>query len=687
MLDSRFIKLSNSPYSSPVLLVKKKDGTALNAATIKDKFPIPTVDELLDELGHASWLSKLDLFLGFHQILMVPADTEKTAFRTYNGHFKFCVMPFSLCNALSTFQATMNDLFRPHLRRFIIVFFDDILVYSSTLTDHVHHLKTTFKLLLPNCFRLKGSKCTIDTQSIQYLGHVVFDRGVQPNPAKLAASLRGFLGLTGFYQKFVAGYTSISQPLTDLLKKDNFMWNENAQAAFTILKNKLLASPVLVLPKFDSMFIIQTDASRIGIEAVLSQKSHPIAYFTKQFCHKLRNSSTYIRELCAITSIVQNWRQYFLGCRFVIQIGQRSIKELLSQTVLKLEQQNYLFKLLGFDFEIQYRPDKTNTPADALSRIEDPNQPLSTSLLVLTIPQLDFLHDLKSSLQHDLPLSLSKTRSSLPHMTILIIRSRRASFSSRIRFGCPGHMGISRTLSKILSSFYWHDIRKDVKQFVEQCTICQQTKFPTQPPTGLLQLIPPPSHCWEDLSLDFIIGLPPYKNFTTILVVVDRFSKGAHFGMLPKSFTTTNVAQLFVDIVCKRHGLPRSLISDSDLIFLSQFWRDLFRLSDTKLRMSTAYHPQSDGQTEVTNKVLQHFNTSVNVSTGFTPFEVMFGRKPPLIPPLLSEDTTNAAAQSELSTRTSILQTLAAKLKKAQLQMKNWANKHRRDLLITFWQV
>nr|KYP38439.1 Retrovirus-related Pol polyprotein from transposon 17.6 [Cajanus cajan] len=267
MLESGFITPSQSPFSSPVLLVKKKDGTwrfcvdyrALNSITIKDKFPIPTVDELLDELGTATWFSKLDLLSGFHQILMLPADSHKTAFRTHNGHFEFRVMPFGLCNAPSTFQATMNELFRPFLRKFIIVFFDDILVYNPTLDSHITHLTTAFDLLLSNHFKLKGSKCLIGKNSIQYLGHIVSYQKVQPDPEKLdvvrhwpvpnsVKSLRGFLGLTGFYRKFIKGYSSIAAPLTDLLKKDAFCWNEKAQLAYQNLKDVLLQGPVLAIP-------------------------------------------------------------------------------------------------------------------------------------------------------------------------------------------------------------------------------------------------------------------------------------------------------------------------------------------------------------------------------------------------------------------------------------------------------
>lgn len=337
--------------------------------TIKDKFPIPTINELLDELSGAAIFTKLDLRAGYHQIRVHTRDTYKTAFRTHEGHYEFLVMPFGLTNALSTFQATMNQIFIAFLRKFVIVFFDDILIYSATLTDHASHLEQVLSCLFSHQFFVKLSKSYFCQASIKYLGHLVSSTGVKADPQKIEAmlrwplptslkQLRGFLGFTGYYRRFIQGYATLAAPLTNLLCKDASSWTSSATEAFGALKRAMVQAPVLRLPDFDLKFIIETDASNVGIGAVLMQVGHP-------------TSSTYIKELYAITGAVQKWRQYLLGHFFVIRTDHKSIKELLQQVIQTLDQRVYLRKLLGCHFRIEYKPGPANRAAYALSRMPD----------------------------------------------------------------------------------------------------------------------------------------------------------------------------------------------------------------------------------------------------------------------------------------------------------------------------
>lgn len=405
MLEVGIIRPSTSPFSSPVLLVKKKDGSwrfctdyrALNEATIKDRFPIPTVDDMLDEFYGATYFTKLDLRAGYHQVRVHDSDIPKIAFRTHNGHFEYLVMAFGLCNAPSTFQAIMNSIFRPYLRKFILVFFDDILVYSPTWELHLSHVKETLAILKKHNFYIKASKCEFGKQELEYLGHIVTHKGVKVDQKKIEAmvtwpqptnttDLHGFLGMLGYYRKFVQNYGIMARPLTNLLKKGHFKWNDDATDAFLALKQAMTTTPTLAVPNFKESFTIETDALGDGIGAVLTQHDRPIAYMSRALGVNKCNWSIYAKEMLAIVEAIRTWRPYILGQKFFIQTDQRSLKYFIDQRVGTPEQQKWVAKLLGYDYEIIYRPGKENAAADALSR-----RPNSSMLNALYTSEVFFM--------------------------------------------------------------------------------------------------------------------------------------------------------------------------------------------------------------------------------------------------------------------------------------------------------
>jgi len=757
LLTSGVIQPSQSPFSSPVLLVRKADGSwrmcvdyrALNHDTVKDKFPIPVIDELLDELHGAIIFSKLDLRSGYHQIRVHPDDVHKTAFRTHEGHYEFLVMPFGLTNAPSTFQGLMNDIFRPFLRKFVLVFFDDILVYSRSLDAHLHHLHTVLTVLHSNNLFAKASKCRFGVSEIEYLGHLISSQGVRADPSKLHAmlqwpvpttikSLRGFLGLTGYYRKFIQGYGLLAAPLTALLKKNSFLWSPIATNAFLKLKQAITSPPVLRLPDFSLPFTIECDACGKGIGAVLMQEGHPIAFLSQALKGQALNLSTYEKELLSLVTAVQKWRPYLLGSSFTVKTDQQALKFLLEQRTATVFQQRWISKLLGYNFVIEYKKGKENRVADALSRLNEPqdfqaaaatifqldadlNFRASYSISLISFPTPDWITDLKASYLHDsaahnLLLSLQQ---SLPTPKGFTLQQGLILMKGRIWVvkGSPfqqqllefihanpsaGHSGYHKTVHRAKKDFYWSGMRRDIKRYVRECEICQANKPETIHPPGLLQPLPIPTRIWSDISMDFIEGLPLSHGFSIILAVIDRFSKYAHFIPLSHPYTASSVAQTFLANIFKLHGMPNTIVSDRDPVFTSTFWRELFHLQGISLAFSSAYHPQSDGQTESLNKCIETYlrcyagtkpkswstwlpmaewwyNTNHHSSTGLTPFQAIYGYSPPSLLSYVPGTSANLAVDTQLQDRNAIINTLKENLQLAQNRMKVYADKNRSE--------
>lgn len=420
MLAVEIIQPSVSPFSSPVLLVRKKDGSwrfcvdyrELNKHTVPDKYPIPVIQELLDELYEARFFSKLDLKAGYHQIRVAQSDVHKTAFRTHSRHYEFLVMPLGLTNAPAMFQSLMNDIFRPYLRKFILVFFDYILIYSGTWEEHLEHLRQVFQLLSEHKLVINPKKCLMGQASVEYLRHVVSADGVRMDPAKVEVVLkwptpknvrgvRGFLALTGYYRRFIKGYGQLAAPLTALLKKEAVSsWSspEEAETTFIKLKHALTSAPVLRMPNFLQNFVVECDASGRGFGAVLMQEGRPIAYFSKQTSVRAMSKSAYEMELIALVLAVQHWRPYLLGRRFLVRTDQKSLRQLLTQPLLTPAQQNWVIKLMGFDFTIEYKEGNKNNATDALSCREEGVEYAAISQprwLDWTTVQQDLGHDAK----------------------------------------------------------------------------------------------------------------------------------------------------------------------------------------------------------------------------------------------------------------------------------------------------
>jgi hypothetical protein len=406
MLAQGIIRISTSPLSAPVLLVRKPDGMwhfcidyrALNAVPSKDKFPIPVVDELLDELHGVRFFTKPGLRSGYHQVWMHLDDIAKTAFRTHHDYFEFLVMPFGLSNMPVMFQALMNDVLNPYLRRFVLVFFNDILIYSSSWAEHLQHLAIIFNELRAHRLHLKRLKCLFGTTSVAYLGHVISAEGVAMDANKVTAvaawpppqsprALCGFLGLAGYYRKYIRDFGLIAAPLTRLLRRDAFAWDAEANEAFQALQRALTTGPVLQMPDFDSPFVVDRDASGIGFGAVLHQGEGPQAFFSRPFIARHHKLMAYKRELIGLVQAMGHWQPYLWGRPFRVRTEHYSLKFLLDQRLSTVPQHQWTSKLFGYDFTIEYRPGRLNTVTDALSRrnTEDVAEDVAASGTVMCI--------------------------------------------------------------------------------------------------------------------------------------------------------------------------------------------------------------------------------------------------------------------------------------------------------------
>ncbi|KAA0060066.1 DNA/RNA polymerases superfamily protein [Cucumis melo var. makuwa] len=727
LVDQGYIRPSVSPWGAPVLFVKKKDGTLrlcidykqLNKVTIRNKYPLPRIDDLFDQLRGAALFSKIDLRSGYHQLKVRESDIAKTAFRTRYGHYEFRVMPFGLTNAPAVFMDLMNRIFHRYLDQFVIVFIDDILVYSVDRESHEEHLRIVLQTLREKQLYAKFSKCEFWLEQVVFLGHVVSAKGVSVDPQKVeeivnwerpisATEVRSFLGLAGYYRHFIEDFSRLALPLTALTRKNvKFEW--------------------------------------LGLGCVLMQDGNVIAYASRQLKEHECNYPTHDLELAAVVLALKIWRHYLFGKKCHIFTDHKSLKYIFDQKELNLRQRRWLELIKDYDCTIEYHPGKANVVADALSR---KSRLPKSALCGIRVALLNELRGSKSVVTTENSGSLLaqfQVRSSL--VTEIVRRQSEDSnlqkkfekskkgleveFELRIdgaivkqgRLCVPNinelknaileeahssayamHPCSTKMYRTLKKTYWWSGMKQKIAEYVDRCLICQQVKQVRQRPRGFLNPLPVPEWKWEHITMDFLFGLPRTSSgHDDIWVIVDRLTKTTRFIPIKMTSTLDQLARLYVDKIVSQYGVPVSIVSDRDPRFTSKFWPSLQKAIGTGLKFSTSFHPQTNGQSERTIQTLEDmlracvlqlkgiwdthlplmefaYNNNYQSSIGMAPYKALYGR-PCRTPVCWNEVGERKLVGPELvQITTNNIKLIRENLRKAQDRQKSYADKRRRNL-------
>jgi hypothetical protein len=531
------------------------------------------------------------------------------------------IMPFGLTNAPAIFQAMMNDIFREELDLSVIIYLDDILVFSQDRQSHIQHVNTVLAKLRDHHLYAKLEKCAFHKSSMEFLGYIVSSEGLAMAPDKIqcildwkpptsVTAVQSFLGFCNFYRKFIKNYSAIAKPLTDLTKKGiSFQWTAAADRAFTALKSAITQAPLLKHVDPSMPFTLETDASDHALGAVLSQPEslepdapmHPVAFFSRKLNDAECNYTVHDKELLAIVESMRFWRHYLVGARDIsVYSDHKNLTFFRTRRILKQRHARWAELLSEFDFKLCYKSGMLNPVADALSRRQDlapkredgSNSPtgFQATLLPTTVWSRAVTQP-RTHFQKEITDEGEKLE---------ILRARHDSPSA-------GHPGQTKTYDLVSRNFWWPGIRNYIKKYVKSCDICQRNKASRHKPYGLLEPLPIPDTPWSSVGMDFIVKLPQSQGYDSILVFICRRTKQAHFVPCKEAIDAVETANLFLTTVYRLHGLPDNVVSDRGPQFRSAFWKTLTSALGISLSLSTAYHPQTDGQTERVNQTLEQY--------------------------------------------------------------------------------
>ena len=780
---SGVLQPSHSPYGSMLVIVKKKDGTprvcvdyrALNEITVKNKYPLPLMDELFDRVQGAKYFSSIDLRDGFYQILMREEDRQKTAFRTRFGSYEYTVLPMGLCNAPSTFMQLMNDTFRDLLDKSVLSFLDDILIFSKTREEHLRHIREVLERLRAQKLYAKLSKCEFMRSEVGFLGHRIGAEGLCVSPDKVDAvknwptprnvhDVRSFLGLAGFYRRFVKDFSKIALPLTELTHdKAPWQWGEKQQKAFDHLKTALCSAPVLILPDPSKPFVLNCDSCKFAIGATLQQDHgnglQLVAYRSKKLSPAERNYDVREREFMAILDACSHWRHYLHSDEpFILKSDHSSLVHYMTMPNLTGRMARWVLKMQDFHCKLEYIPGPQNVVADALSRRPDLEHDDGAGA-VTSAPVVPWVSSAATSVSAGTGLTSAPELRPTPTTSVLapvgvtmrpqsrltpqVVAAARSNDAYQQLVAAPpagtsvvhgllfegdqlvvpddqalrtailaashdevtgAHFGRDKTLAAVRRRFTWTGLATDVERYVASCDSCQRNKPSQQLPPGPLMPLPIPERPGTHWTQDAVTGLPKTKRgHDAIQVYVERFCKVKYFQPSRSTDSAAALAANLVRRVVSQHGIPESVVSDRDPRITARYYAELSRLMGTQLNMSTAQHPQTDGQSEREIRTLvtalrsfcnSHqddwddilpmlelgFNTAVQASTQRSPYELLYGQQPrtPLdvaLDPLLSRVP---AAKERADRLREGFEFARGKLVQAQQRQTRNADRHRR---------